>query len=232
MWTCETGTSLVNESSSNLRRAFFLFGGRSINAVIPLPAPAWEAPQPVLFNAWKHHGAALRRHIRATIDGDPPALDALARNLVVAGTELMDLYLGALTPREIGEGVLAALRADNLLSLVAYRAGVEANGGYRMLTLADDASQWVLRMGDEADRWVHVHPARWAPQTCRVKANVLKTAVMVLAYTGVHGGEPMDVALVNQVRRDYLKLAPLGHNLASDQGIGQTINVLRNPDGV
>ena len=89
----------------------------------------------------------------------------------------------------------------------------------------------MLRLGDEADRYVHVHPARWVPQTCRVKANVLKTAVMVLAYTAVHGGDPLDVALVNRVRRDYLGLAPLGRDLAGDQGIGQTIQLLRGSDG-
>jgi hypothetical protein len=143
----------------------------------------------------------------------------------------MDLYLGALTPRDIGTAVVAQLRDDKRLSLDAYREWIAAGRGYRMLTLADEGTQWVLRMGDEADRYIHVHPARWAPQTCRVKANVLKTAVMLLAYTGIHGGDPMDVALVNQVRRDYLGLAPLGRDLAGDQGIGQTINHLRNPDG-
>jgi hypothetical protein len=158
-------------------------------------------------------------------------LDALARNLVVAGTELMDLYLGALSPRQIGEAVLSRLRSDNLLSLNVYRAWLQGNRGYRVVTLPDDGSEWVLRMGDEAGRWVHVHPARWAPLTCRVKAHVLQTAVMALAYSGVHGGDPMDVALVNRVRRDYLELTPLGRDIAGDQGIGQTIRLLRDPDG-
>ena len=169
--------------------------------------------------------------IRATIAAGPTALDDLANHLVVVGTELMDLYLGDLSPRDIGKRILTQLRSDNRLSLNVYRDWIAAGLGYRMLTLADDNSQWVLRMGDEADRYVHVHPARWGPQTCRVKANVLKTAVMILAYTGVHGGDPLNVALVNQVRRDYLKLAPLGRELLSDRGIGQTINLLRNPDG-
>jgi hypothetical protein len=191
-------------------------------------ASLWEAPHPVLLNTWKHHAAALRLRVRETIAAGAAALDVLARNLVVTGTELMDLYVGALSPRAIGEGVLAQLRSDHRLSLDVYRAWIQGNRGYRVLALPDDASQWVLRMGDETDRWVHVHPARWAPKTCRVKANVLKTAVMVLAYTGVRGGEPMDVGLVNRVRREYLELTPLGRDLAGDQGIGQTINLLRN----
>jgi hypothetical protein len=173
----------------------------------------------------------LRDHIRETIAAGPAALDDLANHLVVIGTDLMDLYLGALSPHDIGQHILTQLRGDNRLSFGAYRDWIAAGRGFRLLTLADDGSQWVLRMGDEADRYIHVHPARWAPQTCRVKANVLKTAVMILAYTSIHGGDPLNVALVNQVRRDYLKLAPLGRKLAGDKGIGQAINLLRNPDG-
>jgi len=85
---------------------------------------------------------------------------------------------------------------------------------------------WVLRAGAEEGRYVHVHPGRWAPATRRVRANVLKTAVMVLAYFGVHGGDVGDVALVNRVRRQYLGLAPV-RDLAGDHGLGQVIELLR-----
>lgn len=197
----------------------------------PSSALACEAPPPILLNTWKHHAGTLRWRIREAAAAGPAALDGLARNLVVLGTVLMDLYLGDLSPRAIGEGVLALLRRENYLPLAAYRAWIEAGGGYRTVTLVEDGSQWVLRLGDEAGRYVHVHPARWVPKTCRVKANVLKTASMVRAYTAVHGGDPLDLALVNRVRRDYLGLAPLGRDLAGDQGIGQTIQLLGGSEG-
>ncbi|HXG09010.1 MAG TPA: hypothetical protein VNK04_04410 [Gemmataceae bacterium] len=146
--------------------------------------------------------------------------------MVVVGTELMDLYVGRLSPAEIAAQVLAALQADNRLAPGAYRAWVEEGGGYRILTL-EDGSRWVLRLG-ETNRHVHIHPGRWSPQTRRVRANVLKTAVMVLAYVGVHGGDPMDLALVNHVRQQYLGLAPLGKDLAGDQGIGAVIDALQS----
>jgi hypothetical protein len=197
----------------------------------PPSASAWEAPPPVLLNTWKRHAGTLRWRTRTAAAAGPGALDELARNLVVIGTALMDLYLGDLPPYALGEGVRALLRRDDRLPLAAYRAWVEAGGGYRTVTLPEDGSQWVLRLGDEADRYVHVHPARGVPKTCRVNANVFKTAVLALAYPGVHGGDPLDVALVNRVRREYLGLAPLGRDLARDQGIGQAIQRLRGTDG-
>jgi hypothetical protein len=184
-------------------------------------------PAPVLLNTWKHHAAALRCRIHLAAEAGQAGLDELADNLIVIGTELMDLYVGRYSPAEIAGKVLAALRADNRLALDAYRAWVRAAGGYQVIELAEDASRWCLRLGDETDRYVHVHPARWAPETRRVRANVLKTAVMTLACAGVHGGNPLELARVNQVRKDYLGLAPLGKDLAGDQGIGAVIDVLQ-----
>jgi hypothetical protein len=189
-------------------------------------ASTWETPAPVLLNTWKHHAATLRQRIRETVAAGPKALELLADQLVVIGTELMDLYTGDLTPAEIGGRVIEQLRAGNRLDRAEYRAWVEAEGGYGVLTFAEDGSRWVVRYAAEDERYVHLHPARWAPRTCRVRANVLKTAILVHAYVGVHGGDPMDRATVNVVRRDYLGLAPIGRDLSGDQGIGELIELL------
>src|SRR5437016_346852 len=81
-----------------------------------------ELPSPVLFNTWKHHAGALRRRINETQDA--AALPALAAQLAVIGSELMDLYVGALTPAEVGAKVLAELRAAGRLEWAAFRAWV------------------------------------------------------------------------------------------------------------
>jgi hypothetical protein len=188
----------------------------------------WEAPPPVLLNTWKHHAAALRHEVRKTVQAGASALDELANRLVVIGTELMDLYTGHLPPAEIGGKVLEQLQAENRISLPAFRVWLSTSSGYGVLTFDEDGSRWVLRMGDETDRYIHVHPARWAPQTCRVRANVLKTAVMVLAHVGIHGGDPMELTRVNRVRTEYLSLAPMGRNLSGAEGLGALIELLRN----
>ena len=82
--------------------------------------------------------------------------------------------------------------------------------------------------GEEGGRYVHVHPARYAPQTRRVRANVLKTAVMVLAFVNVNGGDPQHIQLVNQVRTQYLGLSKM-RALADDQGLSAVLDVLGGP---
>jgi hypothetical protein len=190
------------------------------------PESAFDVPPPVLFNAWKHHAGAIRRGIADVVRGGPPALAELAPRLVVIGTELMDLYTGRVPPAEVAAGVVARLGAEGRLAPEPYRAWLEENRGYRVVTLEADASEWVLRFGAEGERYVHVHPGRRAPNTRRVRANVLKTAVMALAWAGAHGGDPLDVALINRVRREYLGLAPVPA-LADEGGLGAVIEALR-----
>jgi len=206
--------------------------GTRLEAAIdePLMKPGGESvrpelPFPVLLNGWKHHAGFLRQRIVLAAAGGEAGLEDLAGQLVVIGTALMDLYTGQLAPAEIGDRVLAALKVDNRLSLDAYRAWVQAAGGYQVLAFPEDASRWVLRLGDETGRYVHVHPGRWSPATLRVRANVLKTAVMLLAHAAAHGGS-LDVARINRVRQRYLALSPIGA-LAGDQGLRGVIDLLR-----
>jgi hypothetical protein len=187
----------------------------------------FAVPDPVLLNFWKHHAGALRRQIARAAGAGPAALDELAAQLVVIGTELMDLYTGPLSPAEIAAKVLTTLQSEGRLPREAYGAWLNEGGGYQMLTFVEDQSRWVLRLGDEAGRYVHVHPARRAPQTLRVRANVLKTAVMVLARVGAHGGDPLDLARINAVRSHYLGLSPIGR-LTGDQGLRGVIDALRS----
>lgn len=184
-----------------------------------------EMPAPIVFNPWKHHAGFLREQIAAAVTRRQEGLKKLARQLIVTGGELMDLYLGAHKPAAIAGQVLDQLRAVGRLELPAYREWITAAGGYTELTL-DDESRWVLRLGPEGERYVHIHPSRWAPKTRRVRANTLKTAVMLLAWTAVHGGEPTALKVVNQVRQDYLELSPVGI-VAKDQGLHALLEDLR-----
>ena len=97
-----------------------------------------------------------------------------------------------------------------------------------MVTLDADGSRWVLRGGqdpDRPDRFAHLHPGRWSPATRRVRASVLKTALMVLAYQRIHGGDSHDVSLINKVRADFLDLSPI-RGLSAGEGLDAILHVL------
>jgi hypothetical protein len=99
---------------------------------------------------------------------------------------------------------------------------------YTLFTHPVDNSRWVLRMGDERGRYVHLHPGRWSPCSVRVRANVLKTAFLVLCYTGIHGGNPRDRDVINEVRRLFLGLSPINDTPEDDVGLGAMIERLTN----
>jgi hypothetical protein len=185
-----------------------------------------EVPSPILFNTYKHHAGALRARIASVAAAGPGALAELAGRIAVLGTKLMDLYTGVLSPRELSTHVLDELHSAGRLELDAYRAWLIGQDKYAVITLPDE-SRWVLRLGDEQDRYIHLHPGRWSPNSIRVRANVLKTAFVVLAHVGIFGGDPMDRGLVNAVRMEYLGISPLGQDPESDGGLGAVIEVLR-----
>jgi hypothetical protein len=139
----------------------------------------------------------------------------------------MDLYHGPFSPLEIGQNVVTSLKKNDRNDVSAFRGWVEAGGGYQVIEFPEDTSKWVLRFGDEVDRFVHIHPARYSPFTIRVRATALTTAVLALAHAKLHGGDPLSRSVVNKVRHDHLGLAPVGRNPSGDEGIGAVIELLR-----
>jgi hypothetical protein len=191
-----------------------------------------EVLPPVLFNTFKHHAGALRARIAALAEQGPAALAAMGERLAVLGTKLMDLYTGRLTPRDISARVIEQLWEAGRLELSAFRDWIAGQEGYAVLSFAEDESRWVLRLGDEAGRYIHLHPGRWSPATVRVRANVLKTAFLVLTHTRIHGSDPMDRDVINEVRRDLLGLSPVAEGPDEGLGLGAIIDLLRQePDG-
>jgi hypothetical protein len=187
-----------------------------------------EVLPPVLFNTFKHHAGALRARVRAVAAGGDEAVRQAAARVAVLGIKLMDVYTGTLSPREISSRVIRRLEDDGRLDPNAYRDWLLASEEYAVVVLPEDESRWVLRLGDESERYVHLHPGRWSPATARVRANVLKTAFLVLAHANVHGEDPMDRAVINRVRATHLGLSPLGEDPEGELGLGSVITLLRD----
>ncbi len=173
-----------------------------------MPSPLDPIPAPVLYNPWKHHANWVASRLGALEPG-ADALPGLAAELVVVGTRLMDFYAGDLTAAGVAAWAVEVLHAEGVLAPDALATWLDAAGGYRLLTHPIDGSVWAIRLGEVGGRHVHLHPGRHAPQTLRVNAATLKTAVLALASAKLDGAESADLAVVNRVRRDYLSLPPL-----------------------
>lgn len=186
---------------------------------------AHTVPHPVLFNAWKHHAGWVREQIAiAAADGDE-GLKRLGEAVVVCGTKLMDFYFGDLTPWQLGDRALEHLRAVGKSDFPAFRDWLDAQDGYAAFDVRDDGSKWILRAGDEADRYVHLHPARYSPHTVRVPGLTLKTGIVALAFAKQTGANPHAVGTVNEARKRFLGLPPVA-SLDPATGIGEFLRLL------
>jgi hypothetical protein len=183
-----------------------------------------EPPDPVLLNTWKHHAGAIGAQIALAVGAGERGLDGLSQRMALIGADLMDLYLGALSPLEMGNQIIAILRGSNRLAPEAYTSWLNASSGYQGIALSD-GSRWILREGERQGRYVHVHPARWSPQTLRVRANVLKTAILTVALAGVRGADPAEVAVINEARQEFLVFSPIA-GLKEGQAIHRVIGAL------
>jgi hypothetical protein len=187
-------------------------------------------PPPVLFNCFKHHAREIAARITASVAaGEPTA--AFAERLIVLGTgdQPSDLYLGAAAPADLAAEATTRLADAGAGDRGAFTRWVGEAGGYRTLTFGDGCD-WVFRVGDVPDRWVHMHPGRYATHTIRAKTIHLRTAVTALHAAGATGADPFALDLVNAARADHLGLPPIP-DLPRDVGLGRIIGLLQNAHG-
>ncbi|MFT2009134.1 hypothetical protein ACMA1I_10705 [Pontibacter sp. 13R65] len=165
-----------------------------------------QLPKPVLFHPLKHHLGYIREFI-----GRGAAASAAEQQaaLQTIGSSQLDFYLGQLSARQLAEEVVTLLEEQQVLEPAPYQVFLQqTSAGYRLLTLSD-SSDWVLRWGLEEGRHVHLHPARYATHTIRLKANTLKTAIVLAIYRQKHGTTAFTLNLVNQLRQEWLGLPPI-----------------------
>lgn len=176
-------------------------------------------PEPILLHLLKHHLGYIQAYVRLALARPLPEL---ALELRTIGSSQLDLYLGPLQPAQLAQEVLEQLQTQRVLSRGAYLTYL-GTSGYRSLTLSD-GSIWTLRWGLQPHRHVHLHPSRYALHTLRIKANHLKTAIVVHIAANQQNAA-ISLALVNQVRAQWLQLPPvIGYT--SSEGLGKVLTLL------
>lgn len=149
-------------------------------------------PLPVRFNPFKHHRRYILELLQsASFEMITDLLDPVCNNYI-------DLYTGSLTCEEITREVIEILKSKELLAAEQFTHWVESNNGYRKLILSDQ-SEWVVRLGNENNRFVHLHPSRTGPYVIRFKGSTLKTIYLLKMQTPPSEKVPA-LEIVNKVR--------------------------------
>ena len=151
-----------------------------------------DIPIPVRFNPFKHH----RNYILSILESASPEViiglvDPVCNNYI-------DIYTGPITPEAIGNAVIDILKSKKVLLPDDFRRWVDSKNGYQQIKL-EDRSEWIVRKSNEAERYIHLHPAREGPFTIRFKGSTLKTAFLL--KTGSKDfQETLSLEKVNRVR--------------------------------
>ncbi|MGK7397519.1 MAG: hypothetical protein ACNS62_23275 [Candidatus Cyclobacteriaceae bacterium M3_2C_046] len=176
---------------------------------------------PILINPWKHHLAYGRQQLLNMRNTQSGGKDKFSRIIQCLGNALFDIYLGPLSLEQITQQLIDQLDQEDCLEADRFEQWLVQNGTkYQMLTLTDQ-SVWAIRKGLIPDRYVHIHPARHAPHTLRVKSQWLKTAYAVV----FKGSDKKSLKQVNQVRQELVNLPPV-KSLSSTVGLGKIIHLV------
>ena len=184
-----------------------------------------QLPAPILFHPLKHHLSYIQAFVEE--NATTPRAELEAALLTIGGSQL-DLYAGPLSPLQIATEVLRHLDELQLKQPSAYQEYLDTAGAaYRLVTLSD-GTDWVMRWGVVEGRYVHLHPARYAQYTLRIKANVLKTAIAaIIASKKRSEVAVMNTQFINEVRAAWLALPPV-KDLSLSEGLGNMIALIKD----
>lgn len=150
-----------------------------------------------LLNTLKHHLPSILSFIANTKSGD------YIKEMSVIGNSLMDLYIGELDILGITNEIGKALQEEDIYERQDYITWI-LEKGYQKRSISD-GSEWILLVGDDPLKYVHLHPARYSPHSLRIKATALKTAISFLMEMP---GEEPDTNTLNLVRKQ-IGLSPI-----------------------
>jgi hypothetical protein len=158
----------------------------------------FQIPAPIAYNACKHHKSC----ILAILDN---SLQPELKNLLVSVCgNYIDIYTGDLTPGSISAEILNFLRQNQLLARDKFESWVKYPAGYKAIKITDQ-SEWILRSGNDGQRYIHIHPAKTGKKTIRFKGSTLKT---IYQFKVDFKNPCPDLGLINKARQK-ISLSPV-----------------------
>jgi hypothetical protein len=182
-----------------------------------------DIPPPITFNPHKHHLEFLKLQIK---NWKSQPWTEVEKDLLLIGTNLIDMYCGKLTTDEICRQCLDFAEKKSLSSAEKLNNWLETKE-FRKITLSDN-SEWVIKQGLASARFLHIHPAKYSPFTIRVRGTTLKTVVALKTKTKLQPNKNPDLKEVNSVRSEKLGLSPI-KTLEKGKGISRIWVLFNSP---
>lgn len=175
-----------------------------------------KIPEPVTFNPYKHHLHFIKTQIETW---KHQKREEVQSALLCLGENLIDLYLGNLSVQQICNECIAYFRKIQCLDKTAFTIWL-APHEYRKIRLSD-LSVWVIKKGDNSERYIHIHPGKHSPFSVRVRATTLKTVIALLVIpVYFQNDRKKNLRAINETRVSFLQLSPV-KSIQPDKGIEQ-----------
>lgn len=181
-------------------------------------------PSPINLNCWKHQAGFIKKQI--SLVKSEKDIEKIKSSLLKIGESQMDLYFGKLTTADISKQIISHLKKGKNLDLDKYINWLKDDGSDYKLVQLSDKSIWTLRLSENKERYMHIHPGRYSPHTIRAKAITLKTAILILCFEQAGELEIVNTEAINQIRKEYLNEPPI-RAFSSAGGIRRVLRVLR-----
>lgn len=189
-----------------------------------LPLFNCNVPLPIKLNCWKHHTGFIKQQLYLIKDEND--FYTLLKRITIIGESQMDLYTGKIRPEDIAKFVIEYLKKISYTDYSSYKKWLHKNSSeYKMITLPDK-SDWALRLGNEVNRFVHIHPGRYSAYSIRVRALTLKTAICVLGWNRIRNDDLINTEKINFIRTKHLNAEPV-KTLAAAGGLRKIISILK-----
>lgn len=135
-----------------------------------------DIPSPYLYKMQKHQLNYMLNKLKQASDKE---MRSWIKTITLNYT---DIYTGRLTESEICIQINNQLIDENIHTKIDYKEFLTPKN-YKIVSL-NDRSEWILRMGETEDRYIHIHPSRTGQFTLRFKGSTLITTLLTAHNMG------------------------------------------------
>lgn len=167
-------------------------------------------PQPFLLNGLKHHLGYIRQMLPYLLQMEEHEFFS---HIQKTGNSVTDFYHGELSCLQICNEIKEQLTKLHAFDKESYLDWLSGKGLYYCLTISD-GSDWLMREGEQAGRYIHIHPGKHSLHSRRIKSRNLRLA-MAMIYYFPNQEDQFSIKALNHIRTEKLNLSPVKYISAS-----------------